>query len=552
MFRLPSAHIGYPGYLFRLFIISLCLGALSSSILFMPLLIRDHLIVSPHTGFVLSACVSMTAFFLFTRYHLNTTRLLSIGVSSLLIYGVLVALYLLLLLALRQFSFDSHTVLTVMLPLFLLFVAFIFFPLQACIKRNVHRVLSKNLIDYQEVLCDFSSRISSSLFLPDLIEALTRDLPERLQIAGVGLMILEEKRSRLYPQNLRFGNHLWSESRLIDRLKNGHHSYFCKPVRGDEQLSDELMEIEKAGFCLVYGLHRGSQHGGMLLLGPRKDGMLYSSHDVQVLGTLANQVAIAVENALNYENLSESKKQLQQLYNKLMQAEKMAALGEMTAVLAHELKNPLGIIRSSAQFLVSGDRNPKMRQDLLQYIIDEVDELNLSINNLLGLARHKPPSFNSVDLLHKLRDFVSNWRRSEDHNQKVEIELLLPESLPTLYADFKQIGQVLLNCVANSEEVLPEGGRILISARELEDERIEIIIADSGPGVSEDVLKLVFKKFFTTKKKGLGLGLPVCRQIIRAHNGSIAMKNRAEGGCMVVIHLPLRPLINIEHHTTLP
>jgi len=400
--------------------------------------------------------------------------------------------------------------------------------------------------DYQAVLCDFSGRIASSLHLPDLVNVLVSELPRQLQITGVGLMIMEEKRSRLYPENLRFGSQLWSKSRLNSLLKDGQHFFLCKPIADDAELSRELMEIEMAGFSLVYGLQRGSQFGGMLLIGSRKNGRLYSSRDIQVFSTLANQVTIALENALNYETLSESKNQLQLVYNKLVQAEKMAALGEMTAILAHELKNPMAIIRSSAQFLVSGDRTPEVQQELLRYIVDEVDTLNLVINNLLGLARHKAPRFRKVDIKKEITSFVVRWQQCDDHCKTVQINVSFPEHLPVWYADFKQIRQVLLNCVSNSEEIMGDGGgQIIISVRELEHERIEILVTDTGPGLTKEDLKLVFKKFFTTKKKGVGLGLPVCRQIIRAHNGSITLVNNKNGGASVVIHLPLRPLATI-------
>jgi signal transduction histidine kinase len=131
---------------------------------------------------------------------------------------------------------------------------------------------------------------------------------------------------------------------------------------------------------------------------------------------LANQVNIAVENALNYETLAESKEQLQMVYDKLVQAEKMAALGELTTVLAHELKNPLGIIRGSAQFLASSPRSLEMQQELLHYIMDEVDTLNLVINNLLGLAQHKPPLLQEVDLRRELSTCISQWQQGSDHN----------------------------------------------------------------------------------------------------------------------------------------
>ncbi len=399
--------------------------------------------------------------------------------------------------------------------------------------------------DYRELLYDFSSRIASSLYLPDLVNVLVFELPKQLQITGVCLMIMEEKRSRLYPENLRFGSNLWSQSRLIDLLRGGQHSFFCKPVAGDPELSSEFEEIRKAGFSLVYGLQGGSQFSGMLLIGPREDGRKFSRRDVQACSTLANQVTIAVENALNYESLSESNDQLQLVFNKLVQAEKMAALGEMTAILAHELKNPLGIIRSSAQFLKSSDRKPEVQQELLDYIVKEVDDLNLVITYLLGLARHKPPRFRKVDLKKEILYLVSQWRQGDERKKNVDIDVSLPEYLPVLYADIKQIRQVLHNCVANSEEVMSDGGKIGISVCEIGDERIEIRVTDTGPGVAEDDIKLIFKKFFTTKKKGVGLGLPVCRQIVRAHNGSIHLINRDKGGASVSIRLPLRPLVTI-------
>lgn len=427
--------------------------------------------------------------------------------------------------------------------LFLLTFVLLFCPLRRLIQKKVEKCCFANRLDYRTLLCDVSSRITSLLNLSDLVEFLVVELPNRLGIQCIGLMIIEEKRSRLYPEDLRFGSRLWSESKLVATLRKGTPFYHCRPVSGDEQLTKELLEIKKAGFSMVFGLQGISLFGGLLLFGPKKDGRLHSKRHLQVLRVLANQISIAVENALNYLTLSESTSQLKKVYNKLVHAQKMASLGEMTAILAHELKNPLGVIRSSAQFLVSGERDLDMSRQLLQYIIDEVDSLDLVMSNLLGLARRSPPHFEQVDLKKELQTFVDKWRYSEDHNTQIKLSLVFPEHLPVLYADFKQLRQVLLNCVLNSEEVMPNGGNIEIAVRELDNERLEILLKDDGPGIAKDDLKLVFKKFFTTKEKGVGLGLPVCRQIIRAHNGSITLHNNKNRGTTVVIHLPLRPLV---------
>jgi len=472
-------------------------------------------------------------------------HILNRSVTYLVLLGILFTLYAIFLKALKQFTNNDQKILTESFLYFLLGAALLFYPLRKLIQRFVNRLFFSNLPDYRAILCDVSGRIASALYLPDLVEELTVRLPDRLQISGIGIMIMGDKRSRLYPEDLRFGSHLWSKSRLITLLRDRKHFVFCNPVSDDHDLSAELIEIQKAGFSLVYGLQGSSRFRGMLLMGAKNNGSLYSRRDVQIFNTLANQVTIAVENALNYETLAKSKNQLQQIYDKLMQAEKMATLGEMTAILAHELKNPLAIIRSSAQFLETDDQVPETRMELLHYIIDEVDNLNLVIANLLGMARHKPPRFRKVDIKNEITDFVSRWRHCDDHNTKVNIEVSFSDSLPALYADFRQIRQVLLNCVANSEEVMVNGGQITISVHQLDNKRIEIFLTDTGPGIAEDALKLVFKKFFTTKKKGVGLGLPVCRQIVRAHNGSITLSNAKDGGVSVLIRLPLQPLVTL-------
>lgn len=514
----------------------------------LPLLILDHQLLS----LPVAAGVASTVFLLLFLgpgffFRVDLDRLLSSGFTFGVLLGMLYGLYACLLAVLDQLSPNSRDVPTELLLLVILGCALVYSPLRRLVQYTVDRVIFGGRPDYQNLLCDFSGRIATTLNLPDLVEILVNELPQKFQITAIGLMIMEEKRSRLYPENLRFGTNLWSESRLIELLRDGHQSYFCQRVVGEPVLTDELLGIEAAGFSLVYGLQGGSLFAGMLLLGPRKDGTEYTSRDVQAFSTLANQVSIAVVNSLNLESLVNSNDQLQTTFHKLVQAEKMAALGEMTAMLAHELINPLGIIRSSAQYLLSEQRPLDVQQNLLQYVIEEVDGLNLAINNLLGLARHKPPKFRKVDLHAEMKAFMRKWLECDEHSSSVKIDVRMPENLPVLYADFQQLRQVLVNCVANAEEAMGGTGSIAITIAEIDRQRLEIIIADTGPGIAEDDLKLVFKKFFTTKEKGVGLGLPVCRQIVRAHNGSIKLLNRDQGGATVVIRLPLRPLVTVGH-----
>ncbi|HEB49814.1 MAG TPA: hypothetical protein ENI89_04320 [Desulfobulbus sp.] len=178
---------------------------------------------------------------------------------------------------------------------------------------------------------------------------------------------------------------------------------------------------------------------------------------------------------------------------------------------------------------------------MLGYIIEEVDDLNRVVSNLLGLARFRPPLFGPVDLERELPALVDRWLRNEGHNPAVTIRLDVDETIPTLYADARQLEQVFHNLLANSEDAMEDGGSIEIRARVCGGD-VEITVRDTGPGISNGDLDRVFRKFFTTREEGLGLGLPVCRQIVRAHNGEIRLDNAAGGGVVVTLRLPRHPL----------
>ena len=280
---------------------------------------------------------------------------------------------------------------------------------------------------------------------------------------------------------------------------------------------------------------------GLLFIGFRKDGRRFSREDIHLMAALAGQGAIALENARRHESLLESKQQLEKLFNERVQQEKMALVGEMTSMVAHELKNPLGIIHSSAQYLVDGDRPPEVRNEMLRYIVDEVRHLNVSIESLLGMARQPPPKFSLVDLTVELPELIRLWVQSGDHNPRVHVRCRVDQYIDPLYADFRQLRQVFLNLIRNSEEMMPDGGEVILAAESNGDSMV-ITVMDNGPGIREEDREHLFKSFFTTKEGGLGLGLVVCRQIVKAHNGAIELTGRPEGGTAARIELPLKPL----------
>ncbi|WP_161626852.1 ATP-binding protein [Desulfospira joergensenii] len=430
----------------------------------------------------------------------------------------------------------------------------IFHPVILKLDQLIRRLFFRSDAISIKTMHEFSHRIAATLELPRIINAIIRKLPEAIHVSSIAVMIFEGNRSRLFPPTLRFGSSLWRKSRMADRFKDTAITHFSVfQVLQDPDLEKELQEIQKAGFTLVLPLRSSRALSGFLFIGPKVGGSLFNEADILLLGSFANQATIALENALHHESLLKGKQQLEQMFEQKVQAEKMAAIGEMTSLLAHELKNPLGIIHSSAQYLAKGKQSRQVTEEMVAYIIDEVDHLNLSINSILNFARQKPPELARVNLEQEIKTLMDQWIHTKDHRRTVTIQIDAASKLPPVYVDFRQLAQVLLNLIRNSEEMMADGGKINIHLEQMRD-HVHIRIIDNGPGISHENQDKVFDNFFTTKNQGLGLGLSACRQIIQAHNGSIFLTNRTDNdqsGASALIKLPVRPLENIQKSSML-
>lgn len=484
------------------------------------------------------------------RYRLlNVDQIISRTLSYFTIIVFLAIIYSLFLAGLKKWIFGEQVLSTELFLIFLIFINIIFHPVVLKLDHLIKKIFFKHQSISVKIMHAFSNMISAKLYLPDLTRMVIDELPRAINIRSAAIMTLEKKRSRLFPEHLRFGTSPWPKSQLVTLFEDNSVEYFSTyQVISDSKLEKELREIQKSGFPLVLPLKGSQSLSALLFIGPKNSGGLFNEKDIHLLANFANQAAIALENAIHHESLIESKKQLENMFDQKVQSEKMAAIGEMTSVLAHELKNPLGIIHSSAQYLSDGKQSKKVTQEMLHYIKSEVKHLNLSINSILKLARQKAPEFEKTDLLNQIHLLMNQWQRSDNHRTDVEINIDILEPLPHIYADFKQLSQVLLNLIRNSEEMMDKGGQITVKVKQ-DNDFIQIKIADNGPGIPDDNLDKVFQNFFTTKKQGLGLGLAVCKQIINGHNGEISLKNNSQSGqngTIACIRLPIKPLATID------
>ena len=238
------------------------------------------------------------------------------------------------------------------------------------------------------------------------------------------------------------------------------------------------------------------------------------------------------------------RQQAQELEQQLIASGRLVSLGEITASMAHEFNNPLGIIMGFAQDLLSEMDPANPQYQGLKIIDEETKRCQKLIQDLLEFARPKGTEFSLTDIhqtLEKTLKLVTNHL----YKQRIEVEIRVDKRLPQIHADSQQLEQVLVNLYLNAIDAMPEGGKLTVGAKMEKSDgamapMLVIAIADTGFGIEENDLTKIFLPFFTAKKtKGLGLGLPICERILRNHGGEIAAKSTPGGGTTFSIRLPL-------------
>lgn len=227
---------------------------------------------------------------------------------------------------------------------------------------------------------------------------------------------------------------------------------------------------------------------------------------------------------------------IDQSQQNLVRASKLAVVGEMSSVIAHEVRTPLGILRSSAQMLQRESGISEEGRELVGFIESETERLNRLVSAMLDTARPREPSYGEVDM-HDLIGKSIAMLGAQAAKKRVGVSASLRAARPVIECDAEQITQVLLNLLMNGLQILHHGGRIEIDTHD--DERtLYIEIADDGPGIDPAERTRVFEAFFFKREGGIGLGLAVVQQIVNSHGGEIEAAESRLGGALFRIRLP--------------
>jgi PAS domain S-box-containing protein len=227
-------------------------------------------------------------------------------------------------------------------------------------------------------------------------------------------------------------------------------------------------------------------------------------------------------------------RELRAAQDELVRAEKLAVLGELAGGVGHELRNPLGVISNAVYYLQAtlADAN-ETTAEYLKIIASQVKTAGRIISDLLDFAQTPQPDKERTLVL----ALVGQVLESQSLPSSVQMVTEIPAGLPPVLVDPRQIGQVLQNLVTNAYQAMPEGGRLTISARS-DRHYVELSVADTGIGISPQDIERLFEPLFTTKARGIGLGLPVCRQLVEANGGTIATESTEGHGTTMTVSLP--------------
>lgn len=473
-------------------------------------------------------------------------------------------------------SGQSHPLL---LPFVLsLFMVILFNPIREKVRVFIDQLFFRGKYDYQRLLKEVSAQMTTLLRMDDVTDLLLKSVKETLQTEHATLLVFDEENSRFQMKQLG-GSEIENSLTGID----SQHPLFAHLVDVKRPLSVALVEAsgllnhEKATIIdlikawkasLVVPMHSKGKLIGILALGQKKSGELFVHEDMELLSTLANQSATALDNAKMYYELEELNRELERkveertadlrqalrekerTLQQLIQSESLAAIGQLVAGTAHELNNPLAsaasLLQNSAETIRDWPETFREREEIIDDLTFSLKELKRAgdiVKSLLGLSRQTQTYVEPVNINVAVDDALRVL-----HNQfktlPITIEKNYEEALPPVEGNFANLGQVFINVIKNALQSLADGkGVISLRTRyQKEADSVFFECRDTGEGIPAKHLKDIFKPFYTSKPigKGTGLGLYISHEIIKRHGGDISVATEPGKGSVFVVELPCK------------
>jgi two-component system sensor histidine kinase HydH len=441
-------------------------------------------------------------------------------------------------------------------------ILILFEPVKARLEETATRIFFREQQTFSRGLRRLVPRLMTTIELPSAFTALLDEIYEGKRATHASVYLLDQRGVAFTLQDHRGPEPVrtldgTSHPALVAFLLKAQTPLLREALTrrlaageglGDDDKSQEPLAQEKALVAgldalvadLVVPLRVQGNVVGFLCLRDERLADAYASDEIAALIAVADQLAINVENS--------------RLFGLLRERDRLAALGEMSAGLAHEIRNPLAAIKGAAQELdprtLKGDD-----RELMEIIIDEVNRLNGVVSEFLDYARPFRGTFVGLNV----NEAVKRTAQLMQHDlADMTIAVDVVDDLPDVNGDAERLQQVLINLVLNAADATDRKGRVHLSTRVVESFKdaallglkapvrtVEIVVKDNGPGVPPQVRPQLFIPFFTTKERGTGLGLALCQRIVQHHGGQIEVRSveapAKDHGATFIVRLPALP-----------
>ena len=339
------------------------------------------------------------------------------------------------------------------------------------------------------------------------------------------------------------------EASIVSRSVMEKKPYIIPDARMDPRVNPVLKEKFNLHSLVVIPLFTKEKALGAIAADHTEPGRRLTQETLDSVMRFAQQAGLAIQNASMYQELKNFSRQMEEKIQKttadlrktesqLIRSEKLAALGQLAAGIAHEIRNPLTSINILIHSLRERLPSENSQQEDLKVIEEEIHRMNEIVNQFLRFAKPASPLLEKTDVLSIVEETLQ-LLRPQIEKQRIVVEKEF-QALPMIQMDPEQMKQAMLNLLLNAIQAMPQGGQLTLSGRNSkEGQWIHLSIEDSGMGISPENIDKLFDPFFSTKEGGIGLGLSITHRIIDQHHGKIEVENAPEKGTIFTVWLPI-------------
>jgi len=461
-------------------------------------------------------------------------------VYAYLSFSVLIPSMIVIIFAQRYFFNQTNVYFSFLAFCTLLLASLVFLKVTPLIEEYIEKKLFKSKFEYKKALRDLSEIIVSFLDEKELFKKAGDILVKDLGADKVSFFLLDREK-RAYTlrasQNLQRSKvkELPCDDSFLQWVQDTGKAVVQEEtgkIVNDPQIKSVVKRMESMESEVCIPLMSRDQLIGIINLGHKRSGDMYSHEDLDLLTHFATQASVALENARLYQEMQRT----QQL---MRRTDRLSALGSLTAGLAHEIRNPLVTVKTFLDLVPQRYKDKEFRGNFLKLTTSELSRITKLVSDLLDFAKPKKPAFRRVDINQVIEEIIP-LIQVEARKRDIALETHLQET-PRARLDADQMKQVFLNILLNAFDAIKAHGKISITSRDIRkngSEFVQVEITDTGKGIPKKLVEQIFDPFFTTKDKGAGLGLAITHQIVEDHHGFIEVESMPKKGTTFFVNIP--------------